>query len=240
MGVAARRLSEVMETEIVTLRETDRLDLADDIMRLGRIRHIPVLDAEGRLVGMVSNRDLLAASLSKTLDFDPLQRRTFMRSVDVSEVMTREVFQLSRDATLREAAELMVRHRIGSVAVTVADGTLVGLVTETDLIRASLLEDDAETGAKREEVVMPELGERIEKELGELRRMRDELKVQIHLARAEAKERWDELEGKFRELEGKARQLARASEAPLHDIGEAVKLLLAEIREGYRRIRSAL
>lgn len=139
MGVGKRRVSEVMRTEVVALGREDRLDLAEDIMRLGRIRHMPVLD-DGRVVGLVSSRDLLASSLSKALDFEPDQRRTFLRSIDVGEVMSSQVVTVEPDTTLEEAARLMVDRQIGCVPVVKPDGQLVGLVTETDLVRAAFLE----------------------------------------------------------------------------------------------------
>jgi CBS domain-containing protein len=141
MGVDDRRVSEIMESEVVTLAAADRLDLADDVMRLGQVRHIPVLD-DGRVVGIVTQRDLLAASLSKALAFDPAQRRTFMHSVDVGEVMARDVVTVGPDATLGEAARLLLGRRIGCLPVVKADGTLVGLVTETDLLRAAFVSDE--------------------------------------------------------------------------------------------------
>lgn len=141
MGVDDRRVSELMRSEIVTLGASDRLDLADDVMRLGRVRHIPVLD-DGRVVGIVTHRDLLAASLSKALAFDPKQRRTFLHSVDVGEVMTHDVVTVAADATLGEAATLLLGRRIGCLPVVKPDGTLVGLVTETDLLRAAFLPDE--------------------------------------------------------------------------------------------------
>jgi CBS domain-containing protein len=136
MGVGDRQISEIMESEVVTLAATDRLDLADDVMRLGQVRHIPVLE-DGRVVGIVTHRDLLAASLSKALAFDPQQRRTFMHSVDVGEVMVRDVVTIAPEATLAEAASLLLGRRIGCLPVVKPDGTLVGLVTETDLLRAA-------------------------------------------------------------------------------------------------------
>ena len=148
MRVEDRTVAELMESEIVTLAAGDRLDLADDVMRLGRVRHIPVLD-DGRVVGIVTHRDLLAASLSKTLAFDPAQRRTFMHSIDVGEVMSRDVVTIPPDATLDDAAALLLGRRIGCLPVVKSDGTLVGLVTETDLLRAAFLREedaiDAET-----------------------------------------------------------------------------------------------
>jgi CBS domain-containing protein len=141
MSVEARRVSDVMQSEVVTLDASDRLDLADDVMRLGRVRHIPVL-ADGRVVGIVTQRDLLAASLSKALEFDPRQRRTFMHSIDVGEVMSREVVTVAADARLGEAAALLLGRRIGCLPVVKPDGTLVGLVTETDLLRAAFLSEE--------------------------------------------------------------------------------------------------
>lgn len=241
LDAGARRVSEVMQTVVTTLTIHDRLDFADDVMRLGRVRHMPVLD-QTKLVGIISNRDLLAASLSRTLDFAATDRRTFLRSIEISEVMSHDLITTSGDATLREAAELMLRHKIGCIPVVKSDRTLIGLVTETDLLRAALLpelEQDAHAN-ETEETIMSELKANIQREIDELRRVRDELKVRIHLAKAEAKDRWDELEIQFRRLESKAHQIAQASEAPLRDVGDAARILVDKIREGYRRIRESL
>lgn len=129
-------VSEIMRTKFVTLKTSDRLDLADDVMKLGRIRHMPVLDGQ-RLVGVVSQRDLLAASLSKALDFDALHRRTFMRSVLVEEVMSRDVVTITPDTPIGEASQLMIRRKIGCLPVVDSQGLAVGLITETDLLRAA-------------------------------------------------------------------------------------------------------
>jgi CBS domain-containing protein len=242
MGVAERPVSDVMQTEVVSLGSGDRLDLADDIMRLGRIRHMPVLDAS-RVVGVVSSRDLLAASLSKILDFAPEQRRSFMRSVDVGDVMTRDLVTVTPETTLREAARLMVQNQIGCLPVVSPDGTFVGLVTETDLIRSALLWE--EPGAE------PELGveqpatrtdpsEPMHEELESLRRARDELRLQIHLAKADAKDLWEQVERKYHEAESRLKVLSREAEEPVHEMADALKLLLEEVREGYRRVRRAL
>jgi len=87
---------------------------------------------------------------------------------------------------------------------------------------------------------MADLGKRIDEEVADLRRLRDELRVQMHLAKAEAKDLWEDMEQRFSDIEGKAKQVARRAEEPLEDIGEAAKLLAEEIRNGYRRIREML
>jgi CBS domain-containing protein len=128
-------VSGFMQTEFVTLRPSDRLDFADDVMKLGRIRHMPVVEGS-RVVGVVSQRDLLAASLSRVMEIDPRDHRSFLRSVEISEMMSEPVITIEATRTIREAAELMIRHKIGCLPVVDSNGTPVGLITETDLLRA--------------------------------------------------------------------------------------------------------
>jgi CBS domain-containing membrane protein len=237
MSHHARSVSDVMQREVATLGENDRLDLADDIMRLGRVRHMPVLDGK-RLVGMVSNRDLLAASLSKSLSFDAQHRRTFMRAVEVREVMTRALITISPDASLREAARLMLRHQIGALPV-VRDGELLGIVSESDLLRVAFIEEDADLDVG-EDLETSDVGFRVQREIDNLRRLRDELRVQIHLGKAEARDLWNDLEERWSELEGRAQALADRAEEPLEDIAAAAELVVEEVREGYRRVRDLL
>jgi CBS domain-containing membrane protein len=138
----ARSVGEIMRREFVSLQAGDRLDFVEDVMALGRIRHLPVLK-DGKLAGIVSQRDLLANSLSKALDFDAQDRRSFLKSVDVSEAMTADVITVDERTAVDEAARLMIRHRIGCLPVVDSEGGLVGLVTETDLLRAAYLSGDA-------------------------------------------------------------------------------------------------
>ena len=139
-----RAVGEIMRREFVSLQVGDRLDFVQDLMGIGRIRHLPVLD-EGRLVGIVSQRDLLANALSKAIAFDPKERRTFLRSVDVAEAMSRNVISVGPEMAIDEAARLLIRHRIGCLPVVNEQGAPIGLVTETDLLRAAYL--DGEPGS---------------------------------------------------------------------------------------------
>jgi len=139
MDAARSPVSEIMRADFVSLREDDRLDLAEQVMKLGQVRHLPVLDASRRLVGIVSQRDLLRASLTSVLDFAAAERHTFLRAVAVSEVMTREVQSVSPDTPVGVAASRMIRHRIGCLPVVDEDGKAVGLLTETDLLVAAYL-----------------------------------------------------------------------------------------------------
>ena len=134
MQAAERTVASVMRREFASLCEDDHLDLADSVMELGRVRHLPVIDAAGRVVGIVSNRDLLEASLTSVLALEPAQRRAFLHSVRVAEVMTRHVETIAPDALLVSAANRMLSHRIGCLPVVDASGSMIGLLTESDLL----------------------------------------------------------------------------------------------------------
>ena len=138
MALRHRTVSEIMRSEFVSLELADKLDFAQQIMQLGRIRHLPVL-SQGRVVGIVSNRDLLAASLSKVLQLAREQRHSFLGMVEVAEVMTKEVETVPPETTLEEAARLMLRRKIGCLIVKKEDCLPLGLVTETDLLREAYL-----------------------------------------------------------------------------------------------------
>jgi CBS domain-containing protein len=225
-----------MQREVVTLQEGDRLDLADDIMSLGRIRHLPVLEGE-QLVGMLSNRDLLAASLSKALEFEAKHRRTFMRSVEVKEVMTQDVDTVRPDDRADDAGRRMLRRKIGCLLVVDAQGAFLGLLTETDLLKAAL---GPGPDADVIDATAPAGADRFEEEFQQLRRVRDELRVQVHLGKAEAVELWEGLEHRFAEAEARAKALARRAEAPVQDVADAVRLLIDEVRSGYKTLRKLL
>jgi CBS domain-containing protein len=245
MDLCRRLVSEIMSSEVVTLAPHETLDLGQDIMRLGRVRHIPVVDESGRLVGIVSNRDLLEASLSKALDFDARSRRTFLRSVEAGEVMAKEVVAVGPEADLEEAARLLVQRKIGCLPVVDKDGTLLGLVTETDLLAAAFLPERA-SGEREGRAGTIDVGTEtgrshwIRREFDELRRMRDELEVRIHLARADLRDEWQKLEGGLRDLERHTKQVARAAKQPLHRLEADARQLARDLRDGYRRIRDAL
>ena len=139
MDLRKRRVAEIMHGEVVTITAHEKLDLTQDIMNLGRVRHLPVVDDEQHVIGIISHRDLLAAAMTEVLDFDSQSRRTFLRSIDVEEVMAKDVATVSPDTELGEVARIFLEHKIGCVPVVNARDELVGLVTESDLIAAAFL-----------------------------------------------------------------------------------------------------
>ena len=123
---------DIMQRKVVTISVGDSLSTVEDIMTLGHVRHMPVVQA-GRLVGVVSQRDLLRASLSALSDFGRDERRAFLQAVEIKKVMSAPAITIAPDASVQEAARVMAAHKIGCLPVT-ERGQLVGLVTETDLL----------------------------------------------------------------------------------------------------------
>lgn len=127
-----RRVEDVMSRHLQTLEVSDDLDLAEMIMRLEQIRHLPVLE-DGRLAGLVSHRDVLRAQAPRLPNANPVERRSFSLKVKVKDVMSRSVVTVHPRGSLLEAARLMHEHRFGALPV-VLEGELIGVVTETDLL----------------------------------------------------------------------------------------------------------
>jgi CBS domain-containing protein len=128
------KVKEMMTTEASTLGRNDTLDLADDIMALDRIRHLPVLE-DGRVVGVVSQRDLFRSALAAALGYGEKAQKTLLRTIRVKEVMSEPAITVSPGATIKEAARLMIEHKIGCLPV-LEGHKLVGIVTETDILRS--------------------------------------------------------------------------------------------------------
>lgn len=80
----------------------------------------------------------------------------------------------------------------------------------------------------------------LQRELEELSRLRDEIRVKAHLGRLEAEERWEELESRWEDLEAKTRQIARESGEAIQDVRSAAGLLVDELRDAYQDIRRRL
>ena len=127
------KIKDIMAKEVTTLQVTDELSLAEDIMHLGRIRHLPVTDGD-KLVGIISERDLFRASLASAIDYDYQIKRDYMKTVIIKEIMKTNLITLTGDRDIKDAVQLMLKHKIGCIPV-VENERLVGLVTETDILR---------------------------------------------------------------------------------------------------------
>ncbi len=122
-----------MTKGVATLERNDTLTTADEVMRLGRIRHMPVIDGEGQLVGVVSQRDLFRGALLRSLGYGSRVEDRVLKALSVKDAMTTDVATASPDMPLREAAQLMMKRKIGCLVV-LEDGEPIGILTEGDFV----------------------------------------------------------------------------------------------------------
>ncbi len=126
---------ERMSKHVLTVKPNAPVDETLRRMRLEKVRRFPVVDNEGRLVGIVSERDLLYAAPSPATSLSVYELHYLYSRIKVEQVMTREVVTVNYDDPIEEAARLMADHRIGGLPV-MREGELVGIITETDIFKA--------------------------------------------------------------------------------------------------------
>jgi CBS domain-containing protein len=125
---------DMMTKDVATLELNDKLRIADDVMKLGRIRHMPVLDEAKAIVGIVSQRDLFRGALARCIGYGEYAQQKLLDQIVVKEIMSGNVATVAPDAPLHEAAQLMLERKIGCVVVAEA-GRLVGILTESDFVK---------------------------------------------------------------------------------------------------------
>ncbi len=127
------QVRDVMTQQVTTLKRNDQLSLANDIMQLGRVRHLPVLDDDGRLAGILSQRDLFRGALAHALGYGHHAQRKMLDSLLVKEVMSSDVITTRPDTPLVEAARVLLERKIGCLPVVEGE-QLVGILTEADFV----------------------------------------------------------------------------------------------------------
>lgn len=114
-------VDDFMTTDVISLMENEPILIADELMRQGRFRHLPVVDEDGQLTGIVTHRDLLSAHLA------PEGRSS------VTDIVQRDVWTIGSGSSARNAARTLADHKFGCLPVT-EKGKLIGLITEADIL----------------------------------------------------------------------------------------------------------
>ena len=130
-------VNERMSRHPLTAKPTLPVDAALKRMRDENVRRFPVVDDAGKLVGIVSEKDLLYAAPSPATSLSIHEMHYLYSRITVEQVMTREVITIDEKAPLEEAARVMVDRKVGALPV-MRDGKLVGLITETDIFKILL------------------------------------------------------------------------------------------------------
>jgi len=135
---------DVMTENVHTVCVDTKTIVASEIMDWAKVRHVPVIDGERRVVGIITHRDLLRVSISAlSTSVAKIEKRQHLSMVPISEVLRSDVRTISPDASVRLAARIMREEKFGCLPV-VEKGKLVGVVTEADLLQlVEMLPDSA-------------------------------------------------------------------------------------------------
>jgi CBS domain-containing protein len=126
-------VGDVMTRDVKTVDRNDMLSVADDLMTAGRFRHIVVVQEDGRLEGVVSQRDLFYGALAWSLGQGSEARRRHLESLPVKQVMTTHPAIVEPETPLATAAAKMIEHKVGCLPVVVRE-RVVGILTEGDFL----------------------------------------------------------------------------------------------------------
>jgi acetoin utilization protein AcuB len=129
-------VKERMTSPAMTVTADTSFQDALKLMRDQKFRRIPVVDQEGRLIGIVSERDLLHASPSPATSLSVWEVNYLLWKLKVADIMTHHVITIAQDAPIEDAANLMVTRKIGGLPVVDSACRVVGVITETDIFKA--------------------------------------------------------------------------------------------------------
>lgn len=152
-------VSEIMTTELHTLKAGDTLHDARRVMADHRVRHLLIVDAENRLIGLVSQTDVLAATMSQIADVTDRDRSLFESNVTLNHIMKTGLATVDENASLRKAAMRLLQNKIGCLPVVSGD-ELRGIVTDADFVNVAInLLEQVELGESETPASEEELGE---------------------------------------------------------------------------------
>jgi acetoin utilization protein AcuB len=133
----AMTIRELMTGGLITVRPETPVQQARDLMAKEKIRHLLVTGPGGALAGIVTDRDIRLNLPSRATSLSAGEINHLLTKLTVAEIMTRSVITIGPDRPARDGAQLMLDHKIGALPV-LDDGHLIGIITETDIVRAFL------------------------------------------------------------------------------------------------------
>lgn len=131
------KVADLMTQDVITVRPFESLEDVFEIMNDHKIRHVPVVNADGELEGLVTHRDLVGKALYAMNDVPLSLEKNLLRETKVSEAMTVEPDTIESDAPLSEAARIILENKYGCLPV-MENTKLVGIITESDFVKFTL------------------------------------------------------------------------------------------------------
>ncbi|ROR32488.1 CBS and ACT domain-containing protein [Inmirania thermothiophila] len=127
-------VEEIMTRDVVSVRPDTKLTRMSELMRERKVRHLPVVDEEGRLVGILSHRDIQRATPSAITTLDVGEVNYLLSRITAERIMHRDVVTCRPDTLVEQAGCLMRERKVGCLPVVDDEGRLVGILTGIDLV----------------------------------------------------------------------------------------------------------
>jgi len=131
------KVKDLMSAPVFSLRQTDTLYSARELMQMQRIRHIPIVTADNIFIGLITHRDLLSATISHLAEVDPETQREIDAGIPIQEIMRTDLKTIGPDDSLENAAKVLLNHKYGCLPV-VDQRILVGILTEADFLKLTI------------------------------------------------------------------------------------------------------
>jgi len=131
-------VGDIMTRDVFPLKMDQTLNVVRLLMRTVRVRHVPILNDREEFVGLLSHRDLLAYSISKLADIDPLEQREIDRHILIRDVMRTNIATTTADTPLTAALKMMLENKFGCLPVVDEKKHLIGIITDEDVIRLAI------------------------------------------------------------------------------------------------------
>ena len=144
-----------MATAILTVDANTSVMRATRTIKENNIRRLPVM-SHGKLIGVITDRDLKEASPSTTSDIDIHEMYYLLSEMKVKDVMTDKCISLKQDDTLEKAALVMLKEKISGIMVVDDEENLVGLLSETDIMRGFIQATGIQDGSYQYVIDMPD------------------------------------------------------------------------------------
>ena len=128
-------VADLMTRDPMTLLAEDNLMTLQDVMSWKNVRHVPVVDASGKLVGLVTQRDLLRVSISDLADVGLNEKNVLSQQIPLKEVMRTNLVTVGPKTDLGSAAVLLTENKIGCLPIVDANRKLLGILTEADFVK---------------------------------------------------------------------------------------------------------
>lgn len=127
-------VADLMTSDLFTLLEDDNITVADEMMKWRNIRHIPVVNDQFEIVGIITNRDILKISVSALAGISHRDQRSLHDKVKAKDIMQKKILTVPENTPLFTAAKLLTANKIGCLPI-INKGKLVGIITEADFVK---------------------------------------------------------------------------------------------------------